>query len=128
MISGYPRSAYVQDFSNHFPTALFMRMPDKHFEITNIPDTAGVYDPFQYAITWTGQALKADLMSGYSGSPIFIQEKESLMWRLAGIFSSSKDVGDEKVVMIVIDSIALMQKLEQTLIPYMSQSGVLFIY
>ena len=51
-------------------------------------------------------------MSGYSGSPIFIQEKESLMWRLAGIFSSSKDVGDEKVVMIVIDSIALTQILQ----------------
>lgn len=49
MIWGYPRS--VQDFSNHSPAALFMRMPDKHFEITNIPDTAGVYDPFQYAIT-----------------------------------------------------------------------------
>lgn len=128
IICGYPSSTYNKDMFKHLPPSSFMEIHDSTFKIFDIVNSKGVRDSTAYAINWKGKIVKDSLIGGYSGSPVFIQEKNTLKWRLAGILTAAKDLGIDEVSIMIIDSKTIVDKLMAPQVPYMSQGGVLYIY
>jgi hypothetical protein len=127
-IGGYPATGYATNVFDHYPDVSFMRIQKHHFEILNIADSTGAYNPNIFAIDWKGQVTNADLMSGYSGGPVFIQDRKTLKWKMSGILSAGKNNVKDAVILIVIDAIALLDKLDSPRLPYELQSGILYFY
>jgi len=111
-ISGFPGSGFNKNRFTHFPGASLIRIQDKDFEILNFPNAKGDYDRYVFGIDWKKPSLDVASIKGYSGAPIFLQNKRTLKWKIAGILTGLKTPGNGSLVFMAVDAVDLLDKLD----------------
>jgi len=128
VIAGFPATGFKKDMLSSFPDVSFLHLQNKHFEILNLPDSKGNYDPNLFGIDWQRQVSAGILFEGYSGAPVFIQDRTTLKWKLAGLLSAGKSIQNDVERLIVVDVVAIMNKLDEAQLLSKVQSAIfLFI-
>ena len=127
LIGGFPATGFKKDMLSSFPDVSFLRLQDKHFDILNLPDSKGNFDPNLFGIDWQGQGTTGTLMEGYSGAPVFIQDRNTLKWKLAGLLSAGKSIQNDVERLIVVDVVAILNKLDEAqLFPRVQSANFVF--
>jgi hypothetical protein len=128
LIGGFPATGFKKDIMSSFPEMSFLHIQDKYSEILNLPDLNGNYDPNMFGIDWQRQVITGALLDGYSGAPVFIQDRSTLKWKLAGMLSASKSIKKDMERLIIVDVVAILNKLDEIQLLSKVQAGNIVIY
>ena len=128
LIGGFPATGFKKNMLSSLPGVSFLHIPDKHFEILNFPDLNGNYDPNTFGVDWKGKVITKTLLEGYSGAPVFIQDRSTLKWKIAGLLSGFKNNPKDADPLIIIDVVAILNKLDELKLFSTVQPGNIFIY
>ncbi len=113
-IFGYPMNTYDTGYIRIPNRKIHLSIPEQTFDFAYVYDSTWKVDNNLRKITYP---KSVEVIGGFSGSPVFLQDKKTNEWRVIGIVSATLPVvGDSRASMLFVDIkyvIALINKLEK---------------